>query len=1080
MQPKFTLKKGRIVSALLSFVFLFASMFTFQTHAQTALSTNYTAGGLTYLTGDAVVTFAIANANAVPVTLTKLDVYASATSSPGSTTGTLWYSATSLSGAPTVATPTWTVVAAGSPVAISADGFYTFLSGLSFTIPANTTYRFAFQSSNGVIYGNSTTAPNSFTADGLTLLAGNSQISAANIGYTGAFPTGTITPRYFYGTAYVNVPVCSGTPAPGNTVSSAPLGACPGVNFTLSLQNTTSGTGVTYQWQSASAAAGPWTNITGATASTYTTSQTVATYYRCNVTCSGNTGTSTALLAPMAPTSACYCLPPSTSCTASDVITNVTLGTLSNTSTCGTNGYTFYNSVTVPTVYAGAANPIAVSVDNGGTENVGVWIDYDQNGTFDASEFTAVGSGTGGVTFRNNINAPASALLGQTRMRVRVRWLTALGGTDACIGYTYGETEDYLVNIAPCVPVTITAAPANKSIACGSNTTFTVTTAGTLPVYAWEYKTPTGVWQNLANGGIYSGATTATLTLTNVSAAYNGYQYRALVSGGCSGVDFSTPAATLTVTPIVANTNPTSASICNGSIQAISLTNASSPATVTFSNTTALGIPDGTPNGVWSGINVTGIPAGAIISDISVKLNITHTWVGDLEINLLAPNGQNMNLIGELNNGTGSNSTANFTNTVISSTGTTALSGFAAPRTGTFKADMLTGYGPSAGPGGTGTGYQTGAITWAALQSVMNGNWQLGLSDWYSGDAGTLVNWSISITYGAPATGVWTASPATPNTMFTNAAATTAYVAGSQATTIYVNPTVTTTYSVVYATATPCTSNPTPVTVTVVNPVSAVVSPANKTVCVGSSATFTASATGGPLTYQWQQSADGGVTWTNRSGATSSTLTLTDCQLTWNGLRFRCGISAPPCSGTTYTNAAVLSVYTPSVVLSAPVVALVPGRTTSITGTSSPAATAWSWTLNGAALAGTTATQNVNIDGVGTYQATVTDVNGCVTKSNQLVIGSEASNQLWIYPNPTTGAFQVRYYFDQQSNEKRTISIYNPLGQLVAQKSFNLTYTTVPYLRMDVDLSGMARGTYVVKVANEYSGKIVSGLVLVQ
>jgi hypothetical protein len=33
---------------------------------------------------------------------------------------------------------------------------------------------------------------------------------------------------------------------------------------------------------------------------------------------------------------------------------------------------------------------------------------------------------------------------------------------------------------------------------------------------------------------------------------------------------------------------------------------------------------------------------------------------------------------------------------------------------------------------------------------------------------------------------------------------------------------------------------------------------------------------------------------------------------------------------------------------------------------------------------------------------------------------------------------------------------------------------------MDVDLSGAARGTYVVKVAHQFSGKIVAGLVLVQ
>ena len=56
--------------------------------------------------------------------------------------------------------------------------------------------------------------------------------------------------------------VCSGTPAPGNTISSATT-VCPTVSFSLSLQNATSGSGVSYQWQSAPASTGPWSDITG-------------------------------------------------------------------------------------------------------------------------------------------------------------------------------------------------------------------------------------------------------------------------------------------------------------------------------------------------------------------------------------------------------------------------------------------------------------------------------------------------------------------------------------------------------------------------------------------------------------------------------------------------------------------------------------------------------------------------------------------------------------------------------------------------------------------------------------------------
>jgi len=75
---------------------------------------------------------------------------------------------------------------------------------------------------------------------------------------------------------------CSGTPDPGNTVSSLEY-ACSGVDFTLSLQNFVPGTGITYQWQSSVTGGEPWTDM--GTAATQVASQTVPTYYRCYVTC---------------------------------------------------------------------------------------------------------------------------------------------------------------------------------------------------------------------------------------------------------------------------------------------------------------------------------------------------------------------------------------------------------------------------------------------------------------------------------------------------------------------------------------------------------------------------------------------------------------------------------------------------------------------------------------------------------------------------------------------------------------------------------------------------------------------------
>jgi hypothetical protein len=156
-------------------------------------------------------------------------------------------------------------------------------------------------------------------------------------------------------------------------------------------------------------------------------------------------------------------------------------------------------------------------------------------------------------------------------MRVRISF-AGYPGTP-CGAITFGETEDYAVNIQPCVPVTITTSPASTATVCGGNASFTVATAGSLPSYAWEYRTSSaGVWQMVPNAAPYSGVNTATLTLTNVSAAYSGYQFRALVTGGCSAVDFSA-AATLTVNPIVPVVTPSSATICVGTVQSLTLTN---------------------------------------------------------------------------------------------------------------------------------------------------------------------------------------------------------------------------------------------------------------------------------------------------------------------------------------------------------------------------------------------------------------------------------------------------------------------------------------------------------------------------
>lgn len=79
-------------------------------------------------------------------------------------------------------------------------------------------------------------------------------------------------------------PNCSSAPA-AMTAVATPSSICAGQSITLSFTGGTSASGITYQWQSASAVGGPYTNISGATSTTYVTSPSANTWYQIISTC---------------------------------------------------------------------------------------------------------------------------------------------------------------------------------------------------------------------------------------------------------------------------------------------------------------------------------------------------------------------------------------------------------------------------------------------------------------------------------------------------------------------------------------------------------------------------------------------------------------------------------------------------------------------------------------------------------------------------------------------------------------------------------------------------------------------------
>lgn len=182
---------------------------------------------------------------------------------------------------------------------------------------------------------------------------------------------------------------CTGTPNPGNTISAAPF-VCAATNFTLSLQNPFFAiSGLTYQWDS-SASGVTWTPITGATGATYTGQQAANRYYRCRISCGSNTGASTPVFLAVR----CYCTPDPTDCGSwDDIIYNVTMNTLNNSSDCsGTSGYFNYGNTVAPVRISRGTTPnISIKVGDGKDDYASVWIDTNQNGTFNTNEYKYIG-----------------------------------------------------------------------------------------------------------------------------------------------------------------------------------------------------------------------------------------------------------------------------------------------------------------------------------------------------------------------------------------------------------------------------------------------------------------------------------------------------------------------------------------------------------------------------------------------------------------------------------------------------------------------------------------------------------------
>ena len=149
------------------------------------------------------------------------------------------------------------------------------------------------------------------------------------------------------------------------------------------------------------------------------------------------------------PVTAGYCIPnPITGTAGDDYVNAVILGSINNVNT-GSNIGPNYNDYTFLSTNLTQSANYNLTVQSGAyaSDYYAVWIDYNHDNDFyDAGE--KLGEFQTSTAFTNlnfNFSVPPTATLGSTTMRVRCVFNSP--SMDPCTDYTYGETEDYSVNI---------------------------------------------------------------------------------------------------------------------------------------------------------------------------------------------------------------------------------------------------------------------------------------------------------------------------------------------------------------------------------------------------------------------------------------------------------------------------------------------------------------------------------------------------------------------------------------------------------------------------------------------------------
>lgn len=167
----------------------------------------------------------------------------------------------------------------------------------------------------------------------------------------------------------------------------------------------------------------------------------------------------------------------------------------------------------------------------------------------------------------------------------------------------------------------ITGHPAGSTICQGGNTTFSVTATGAT-TYQWQVSANNGTsFENLNNSGVYSGVTTATLTITGATVSLNNNLYRCIATGAVTPAAISNNAKLTVLQLPTAIAQPENTVICSGSDADISLSSNLQGTAFTWTHSVTTGSISGGASGEGNTIGQTLQGEGVISYVITPTLN---------------------------------------------------------------------------------------------------------------------------------------------------------------------------------------------------------------------------------------------------------------------------------------------------------------------------------------------------------------------------------------------------------------------------------------------------------------------------